>query len=86
MRRGLPLCILVPPGGGITARNVKRIVNESGVKEFHCSARSGVMSAMEYQNSHVSMGGALRSAEFERKVTSREKVQGILNAATSVGE
>lgn len=36
-------------GGGITERNLQRILEGSGAQEFHCSARSGKESAMKFR-------------------------------------
>lgn len=37
-------------GGGITERNLQRILEGSGAQEFHCSARSSKDSAMKYRS------------------------------------
>lgn len=36
-------------GGGITERNLQRILEGSGAQEFHCSARSSKDSAMKFR-------------------------------------
>lgn len=36
-------------GGGITERNLQRILEGSGAQEFHCSARSGKESTMKFR-------------------------------------
>jgi copper homeostasis protein len=61
--------IVVMPGGGLTPRNVRRIVEATGVSEVHLSARSGVESGMTYRNGRVFMGGTLRPPEYQRKAT-----------------
>ncbi|KAG9466610.1 hypothetical protein GDO78_016359 [Eleutherodactylus coqui] len=48
--------IIVMPGGGITERNLHRILEGAGVEEFHCSARSTKESLMKYR-----YGAELRS-------------------------
>ncbi|KAJ0067189.1 hypothetical protein NL108_012920, partial [Boleophthalmus pectinirostris] len=40
--------ISIMPGGGITERNLQRILEGSGAQEFHCSARSSKESAMKF--------------------------------------
>jgi copper homeostasis protein len=70
--------IIVMPGGGITPRNVGRIIAGTGVKEVHLSARSTVESAMQYRNPRVFMGGTLRPAEFTWKGTDEELVRGMV--------
>lgn len=43
------LCLLFITGGGITERNLQRILEGSGAQEFHCSARSSKDSAMKFR-------------------------------------
>lgn len=76
--------IIVVPGGGITERNLERILQESGAKEFHCSARFSMPSLMEYKNTNTSMGGTLSPPEFITKVASYEKVKNLVFVARSV--
>ncbi|OXB67372.1 hypothetical protein ASZ78_010930 [Callipepla squamata] len=38
-----------PPGGGITERNLQRILEGSAASEFHCSARSARDSGMKFR-------------------------------------
>lgn len=71
-------------GGGITERNLERILQESGAKEFHCSARYSMPSVMEYKNTNTSMGGTLSPPEFITKVASYEKVKNLVFVARSV--
>lgn len=61
--------IVVMPGGGITDRNLQRILEGSGATEFHCSARSARDSGMKFRNSSVAMGASLSSSEYSLKVT-----------------
>nr|XP_033799217.1 copper homeostasis protein cutC homolog isoform X2 [Geotrypetes seraphini]XP_033799220.1 copper homeostasis protein cutC homolog isoform X2 [Geotrypetes seraphini] len=71
--------IIVMPGGGITERNLQRILEGSGVQEFHCSARSPRDSGMKFRNYCVSMGTHLSTSEYSTKVTDVAKVR-TLNA------
>ncbi|RXM32048.1 Copper homeostasis protein cutC-like [Acipenser ruthenus] len=71
--------IIVMPGGGITERNLQRILEGSGAQEFHCSARSSKDSAMKFRNSCVSMGAALSAPEYALKVSDVSKIR-TLNA------
>lgn len=46
------LCVtsrFFPPGGGITERNLQRILEGSAASEFHCSARSARDSGMKFR-------------------------------------
>lgn len=71
--------IIVMPGGGITERNLQRILEGSGAQEFHCSARSSKDSAMKFRNSCVNMGAALSAPEYALKVSDVSKIR-TLNA------
>ncbi|XP_074641652.1 copper homeostasis protein cutC homolog [Tubulanus polymorphus] len=73
--------ITIIPGGGITERNVNRILQGSGAREFHCSARMTMDSDMIYRKSHVSMGGKYGPDEYALKVTDVNKVRDTLNKA-----
>jgi copper homeostasis protein len=72
--------ILILPGGGLTPRNIRRIVEATGVNEVHLSARSTVDSGMEFRNSRCFMGGALRPPEFSWKVTDEKAVRAVVEA------
>ena len=72
--------IIVMPGGGITPRNVQRIVSATGVSEVHLSARSAVESGMAWRNSRVFMGGTLRPPEFSWKTTDERAVRSVVDA------
>uniref|UniRef100_W5KCX0 Copper homeostasis protein cutC homolog n=1 Tax=Astyanax mexicanus TaxID=7994 RepID=W5KCX0_ASTMX len=71
--------ITIMPGGGITERNLQRILEGSGAQEFHCSARSSKDSAMKFRNCSVIMGASLSAPEFSQKVADVAKVR-TLNA------
>ncbi|CAB1312419.1 unnamed protein product [Coregonus sp. 'balchen'] len=69
--------ITIMPGGGITERNLQRILEGSGVLEFHCSARSSKDSAMKFRNSCVNMGASLTAPEYGLKVADVSKVRSL---------
>ena len=69
------------PGGGITERNLERILKGSGAKEFHCSARSSRDSIMAYRNSRVAMGASFGPPEFSIKVADPQRVQSLVAIA-----
>jgi copper homeostasis protein len=72
--------IIIMPGGGITCRNVRRIVELTGVSEVHLSARSNVESAMKHRNGRVLMGGTLRPPEFSWKSTDPSAVRSLVES------
>ncbi|RMC11510.1 hypothetical protein DUI87_11629 [Hirundo rustica rustica] len=70
---------LFPPGGGITERNLQRILEGSTASEFHCSARSARDSGMKFRNPNVAMGASFSAPEYSIKVADVAKVR-TLNA------
>ncbi|XP_036592270.1 copper homeostasis protein cutC homolog isoform X1 [Trichosurus vulpecula] len=76
--------IVVMPGGGITERNLQRILEGSGATEFHCSARSARDSGMRFRNTSVTMGASLSSSEYSSKITDVAKVRTLSAIAKSV--
>ena len=75
--------IIIMPGGGITSRNVQKIVSMTGVTEVHLSARTSVESRMEYRNTRVFMGGTLRPPEFSWKTTDENNVREVVGVVRS---
>jgi copper homeostasis protein len=73
--------IIVMPGGGITARNVGRVLQETGASEIHFAALSESASGMTYRNPYVFMGGELRPAEYARLITTKAGITSVLDAA-----
>lgn len=67
--------ITIVAGGGVTERNIPKIHRLTGITEFHSSARKKVSSSMQYQQSHVFMGGELRIPEFINSFVDAEKVR-----------
>ena len=58
--------IVIMPGGGITARNIERIVAEAQPREIHFAALEPAPSGMRFRREHVFMGGELRPPEYDR--------------------
>jgi len=72
--------IIVMPGGGITERNIEKIIEQSGVKEVHVAAPVSVESRMKYRNVQCFMGGELRPPEFTLTVTDPNRIQAFVHA------
>lgn len=72
--------IVVMPGGGVTARNIDRVIAATGAHEVHFGAGGIVQSAATHRNPRPHMGGALRQAEYSRRVTSLAGIQAIVGA------
>ena len=91
MLEGLPLIvdlvrragdrIVVMPGGGITVRNVARIVAEAKPREIHFAALESAAGGMRFRREHVFMGGALRPPEYDRLVTSAATIRSVMAKA-----
>jgi copper homeostasis protein len=73
--------IVVMPGGGITAKNVGRLLAMTGAEEIHFAARLPVESGMRFRRAEVFMGGALRPPEYERLETAASSVAAVIGAA-----
>ena len=53
---------------------------ETGINEFHFSARESIQSEMKFRNEVVSMGGTVHINEYERNVTSVRRVKETVEA------
>ena len=73
--------IIVMPGGGITARNVDRIVAEARPREIHFAALEPAAGGMRFRREHVFMGGELRPPEYDRLVTSAATIRAVMAKA-----
>jgi copper homeostasis protein len=74
--------IVVMPGGGITARNIERIVGAARPREIHFAALEPVESAMRFRRPHVFMGGELRPPEYDRLESSAATISAIVKASS----
>lgn len=70
--------ILIMPGCGVNAGNIRKIAEGTGTSEFHFSGRSTVESGMVYRNAKVSMGGTVKIEEYLNDVTDPQKVKAAL--------
>ncbi len=73
--------LAVMPGVGITQRNLRRILAETGAAEIHVVGTGMAESPMIYRNRRCFMGTELRSPEYRRSVTSTEQVGELVAAA-----
>jgi copper homeostasis protein len=76
--------IAIMPGSGIRSDNVRRIVEESGVREIHAGLGSKVPSPMRFRNPRISMGSA-PEREYERVEVLEENVRSLHRALSSAG-
>ncbi len=73
--------IVVMPGGGVTSRNVERIVAAAHLSEIHFAALEATPSAMQFRRPHVFMGGELRPPEYDRLATSVATIRSVIAQA-----
>lgn len=73
--------IIIMPGGGITARNVDRIVAAARPREIHFAALELEAGGMRFRRGHVFMGGELRSPEYDRLATSEVTIRTVMTKA-----
>jgi copper homeostasis protein len=78
--------IAVMAGGGITARNARRVAEATGVREMHFAALVPMPSPAVYRNARAFMGDALRQSEFVRPLTSRDVIEATMAAAATHGD
>ncbi|KAI1313395.1 hypothetical protein EDD11_002662 [Mortierella claussenii] len=70
--------IIILPGAGITDRNVTKIVSAMNATEVHVGAGGTKESRMEFRNPYCSMGYAVSAPEYALKVTSENKLGGMI--------
>jgi copper homeostasis protein len=70
--------IIIMPGGGITTRNVDRIVTAAQPREIHFAALEPEAGGMRFRRHHVFMGGELRAPEYDRLVTSVGSIRSVI--------
>ena len=56
------------------------IARDTGIEEFHFSGRETIKSDMNYKNESVSMGGTIHINEYERNVTTAQRVTDTIQA------
>lgn len=72
--------IILLAGCGVNENNIARIASETGIREFHFSAREQLTSRMQFRNEAVSMGGTVCIDEYSRPVTTAERVRKTIGA------
>lgn len=74
--------ISIMPGAGINTGNIVDLVKQTGVREFHASARKAVKSSMEFRNQGLNMGAV--QDEFSYDLTDSHTVKTLIELANSV--
>src|SRR5262249_55265512 len=73
--------IIVMPGGGITARNIDRIVAAANPREIHFAALEPAAGGRRFRRGYVFMGGEFRRVESDRLVTSAATIRAVMTKA-----
>ena len=69
-------------GCGITERNLRRILDETGASEFHASASTARHTTMTYVNPAVSVSASHANSDLQLvKVTDRDRVRSLISVA-----
>ena len=71
--------ISIMAGAGISITNIGSLIRETGVAEFHASARNRVESKMQFRNPRLNMG--TEGDEFGYSLTSTEIVKKLIELA-----
>jgi copper homeostasis protein len=74
--------IAVTAGSGIHERNVRRLIDETGLTEIHVGLSGAFPTPMKYRNTKICMG-KVKGREFARFATSRARLEKLIAAASS---
>jgi copper homeostasis protein len=74
--------ILIMPGSGINAENVRQFIAETGVREIHAGASSTGGSPMQFRNSKIAMG-SVPGREYQRSLVREENVRKLRSALSA---
>jgi copper homeostasis protein len=75
--------ITVMPGGGITARNLAKVLASTGAKELHAGGMISIDSPMVFRNPRCFMGGEFHPPEYSRQVVDARRVGALIE---TIGE
>jgi copper homeostasis protein len=67
--------LIIMPGSGIHDKNIKKIRDKTGAKEFHLSGRRTIESNMIYKREGLLLGGLQQISEYETMVTDEEIIR-----------
>lgn len=73
--------IVIMPGGGVNAENIRQLARLTGAVEFHSSGRRPMPSRMQFRRENVFMG-AWQQSEFVNSFVDEQKVRRMLSALT----
>ncbi|SMC80823.1 copper homeostasis protein CutC [Pedobacter nyackensis] len=71
--------ISIMPGAGVNVHNIEELIQLTGAKEFHASAKNAVSSEMQFRNPKLNMGA--EADEFSYDLTSSDTVKRLIELA-----
>jgi len=77
--------ITVMPGGGISATNVVRIIQESGAREIHVGGTIPVASEMRFRRPEVSFARPPMPDEYTLTIADEGRLRGVIAAVARKG-
>lgn len=72
--------IAVMPGGGVREENIRHVIDATGAREVHVSARGPLSSTMLFRNPRCTMSSNAPTGEYERSITDVERVRRCVEA------
>ncbi len=72
--------IIIMPGAGISERNMEKVKQQTGAKEYHVLLNRSLDSAMTHRVTHIYMGGYLHLPEYSLSITNAEAIRAITRA------
>ena len=72
--------ISVMPGGGISAANAVRIIEETGAREIHVGGTIPVASEMRFRHPHISFARPPLPDEYTLTVADEARLRGVIEA------
>jgi len=76
--------IIIMPGAGVNADNIKFLIEKTGAKEYHFSAKRSFPSEMEYFNKNITMGRADNADEYSIMFSDIEIIKNVISKAKEV--
>jgi copper homeostasis protein len=70
--------IIIMPGGGLNASNIRSVALTTGALEFHTTGRKSTDSAMIFRKTGISISGTGASDEFKMKSADPEAIRNIV--------
>ncbi|MFC6996937.1 copper homeostasis protein CutC [Rufibacter roseus] len=69
--------LIIMPGGGINEQNIHQLIQETGVREIHASARDRRESQMQYRREDLFMGGTPLPTEYALMEASANRIKAL---------